>query len=179
MTVEALNPPTAAPVIEPDSSGDRIFPGTLNTLLMFVTFGAALLYVLWLGRGLPAEVASHFGVAGDVNGRMSRDGFVSTMMLTMVGIPLVIWASLGWGIKRQKVKIPHASYWLSAPHRDATVRFLYTHFTWLSILVTVFLGYVFWLVAAANAGAPAHPALDTSARPTSAWVRSWPSSRPG
>jgi len=161
VSVDELNAP--APVVEPEPFGERLAPGPLNTLAMFATFGVALLFVLWLGSRLPEQVASHFGVAGDVNGHMSRDGFVTCMMLTMVGVPMLLWASLGWAVRQEKVNIPNARYWFSAPQRPATVRFLTTHFTWLSILVTVFLGYIFWLVAAANVGAPAHPALDLEA----------------
>ncbi len=160
VSVDELNVPAPVPEIEPDSSTDRVFPGPLELLLMFATLGVTLVYVLWMGSQLPPQVASHFGVTGDVNGHMSRDGFVATMMLEMLGLPLLIWTLLGWAVRRGKLKIPHASYWLSAPRRAATVRFMYRHVTWLNIGVTLFLGYAFWMVAAANAGAPAHPTLD-------------------
>jgi transcriptional regulator with XRE-family HTH domain len=149
-----------APAIAPEASRDRPYPGSINTLLLFFTFGAGLLFALWLGGRLPSQVASHFGAAGDANGHMSRDGFVAFMCVTMVGVPILMWTSLGRAITRQQVKIPHASYWFAPPRRPATVRFLYRRFTWFCTIMTAFMGYVFWLVAVANAGAPANPALD-------------------
>lgn len=157
VAVAELNAP---PPARADAATDRVLPGPLDTSLMLATCGAGLLFVLWQGSQLPAEVASHFGVAGEVNGRMARDDFVACMLAAMLGVPLLLWAVLGWAVRRDQVNIPHASYWLAAPQRAATVRFLYRHFTSLTIGVTLFLGYTFWLVARANAGAPAHPALD-------------------
>jgi transcriptional regulator with XRE-family HTH domain len=157
VSVDALN--ATVPVAEPDAPPDRVDPGPLNTLAMFSTFGAGLLFSLWLGSRLPPEVASHFGVTGEANGHMSRDGFVATMALLTAGVPLLMWASLARAVRRQKVKIPNASYWFAASRRAGTARFLFTHFTWFGVIMTVFMGYVFWMVAAANAGAPAHPVL--------------------
>ena len=159
VSVDALN--AASPVNDPEPLSTRPDPGPLNTLLMLSTVGAALVVVLWLGARLPPEVASHFGVAGDPNATMSRDGFVASMCLMTVGLPLLVWVSLGWAMKRRLVNIPNAAYWFSEPRRLATERFLYRHFTWLSIVMTVFMGYVFWLVVAANSGAPARPVLDS------------------
>ncbi len=156
--VDELN--AAPPVVEPHASSDVVDPGPVNTLAMFGTLGAGLLFSLWLGSQLPARVASHFGVTGEANAHMSRDGFVTLMCLMMVGLPLLMRLSLERAVKRRKVKIPNAGYWFAEPRREATVRFLFTHFTWFGLIVTGFMGYVFWLVAAANAGAPAHPVLE-------------------
>ena len=161
VSVDELNAP--APVVEPEPSAERIDPGPVNTLLMFAVFGVALLFMLWLGSRLPEQVASHFGVAGDANARMSRDSFVAASILTMLGVPLLIWVGLVWGLRHQTLKIPNARYWLAQPRRQDTERFLLAHFTWLSVIVTVFMGYTFWLVASANTASPAHPALDIKA----------------
>lgn len=156
VSVEDLSAPAAVVAETPD----RLYPGPVNTLVMLCTFGTALVYALWLGGRLPAQVASHFGVAGDANGHMSRDAFAAGMCVLMAGAPLLMWVSIGHAVNRQKVKIPNASYWFAGPRRVATVRFLFTHFTWFGVLLTVFLGHVFWLVAAANAGAPSDPVLE-------------------
>ncbi len=158
VSVDALN--VAAPVVEAEPRSVRPDPGPFNTAVMLSTVGAALMYVLWMGGRLPPEVASHFGIANDANATMSRDAFVASMCGVMVGLPLLVWAVLGWAMRRRKVNIPNAEYWFSEPRRRATERYLYRHFTWLSLGMTVFGGYMLWLVTAANLGAPAHPVLD-------------------
>lgn len=158
--VDELNAPVT--VLEPEPRSTRPDPGPLNTFVMLATFGAALLYVLWMGGRLPPQVASHFGVTNDANASMSRDAFVASMCGLTVGLPLLLWAALGWAMKRRQVNIPNAEYWFSEPRRPATERYLYRHFTWLSVGMTVFSGYMFWLVTAANVDSPAHPMLDGS-----------------
>ena len=158
VSVDELNAP--APVVEPEPRPTGPDPGPFNTLLMLSNLGIAMVYLLWMGRDLPPEVASHFGIAGDANGTMSRDGFVASMAATMVGLPLAVWTAVGWAMKRRRVNIPNADYWFSEPRRAATERYLYRHFTWLCIGMTAFMAWIFWLVVSANAGAPAHPVLD-------------------
>jgi transcriptional regulator with XRE-family HTH domain len=158
VSVEALN--AAAPAVEAQPRSGEPDPGPFNTAVMLSTVGAALLYVLWMGGRLPPQVASHFGIANDANATMSRDAFVASMCGVMVGLPLLVWAALGWAMKRHKVNIPNAAYWFSEPRRRATERYLFRHFTWLGVGMTVFSGYMLWLVVAANLGAPAHPVLD-------------------
>ena len=118
-------------------------------------------------------MASHFGVAGDANGTMTRDGFIASMGGVMVGLPLLLWASMGWAMKLRLVNIPNAELLVlrAAPRGHRALRLSPRH-----VAVRrhdVFMGWMFWLVAAANAGAPAHPALDCAARPPSAWACSW------
>ena len=160
VSVDALNAPAPAVEAAPARSG-RPDPGPLNTALMLSSVGVAMVYLLWMGRGLPPEVASHFGVAGAANNTMSRDGFVVSMAAAMVMLPLLVWAGAGWAMKRGKVNIPDADYWLAESRRPATERYLYRHITWLCIGMTALMAWVFWLVAVANAGAPAHPVLDS------------------
>ncbi|MBC7663817.1 MAG: hypothetical protein H7276_08480, partial [Caulobacter sp.] len=117
--------------------------------------------LLWVGRGLPPEVASHFGVAGDANSKMSRGGFVVSMGAAMVLLPLLVWVGAGWAMKRGKLNIPDADYWLAESRRPATERYLYRQITWLCIGMTTLMGWIVWLVSVANAGAPAHPVLDS------------------
>jgi transcriptional regulator with XRE-family HTH domain len=40
VSVGELNAPVPAPAVEPDASSDRVYPGPINTLVMFCTFGA-------------------------------------------------------------------------------------------------------------------------------------------
>jgi transcriptional regulator with XRE-family HTH domain len=160
VSVAELNAP--APVAEAaPARAKRADPGPLNTALMLSNIGFALVYLLWLGRGLPPEVASHFGVAGDANDTMTRDGFVASMAGVTVVLPSLLWGGMGWAMKLRLVNIPHADYWFAEPRRPATERYLYRHVTWLCIGLTAFMAWIFWLVAAADAGSPAHPVLDS------------------
>jgi transcriptional regulator with XRE-family HTH domain len=159
VSVDDLNAPAVA--ADPAPRFRRPEPGPLNTTVMLGTLGVSLLYLLWFGGRLPPVVATHFGVAGDANDHMSRDGFVASMAGVMVLLPLLVWVASGWAVTRRKVKIPDAAYWFSEPRRRATERYLYRHFTWLSVTMTAFAGYTYWLVVSANAGPPEHPVLDT------------------
>ena len=163
VSVDDLNAPApvGARASPTPARARRVDPGPFNTLLMLSNLGFAVVWLLWMGRGLPPEVASHFGVAGDANGTMSRDGFVVSMGAAMVGLPLLIWASMGWAMKAGLVNIPNAEHWFSEPHRAATERYVYRHVTWLCVGITAFMAWIVWLVVAANAGAPAHPVLDS------------------
>lgn len=129
--------------------------------LVFAMSGAALLFGLWLGGGLPPVVASHFGAGGDANGWMTRDQFVGLMGFMLGVLPsLTLWGMTRAMHKRTRLKIPHADWWLAAPRRSATERWLRGHFARFCAGLPVFLAWIFWLVAQANRGAPAHPTLD-------------------
>ena len=165
--VDTLGPPAAAapaPVIEPEPDDG----GASGNLLVFVVSAAGILYAIWLGSGLPPRVASHFGVTGDANGWMTRDQFVGVMLFVLGVLPPL----MQWGMTRalrtgKRLRIPDAAYWLSAARRPATERWLRRHFALFCAALPLFLARVFWLVAQANRGAPAHPMLDNGAMLTS------------
>ena len=149
-------PPPTPPAIEPDPPVES----TRGLTVVMATSFAGLLFAIWIGSGLPATVASHFGAAGDANGQMSRDQFVVVMVFMLCALPLLTMAGLSYAVKRDAINIPNARFWLAEPRRGATQRWLHGQFTRLCVGLTLFLSYVLWLVAAANRGAPAHPTLD-------------------
>ncbi len=161
VSVDDLNVPEAVvPVPAPAAPRPlRVDPGAFDTVLMLAAFTAALLYMMWRGSTLPAQVATHFGVAGDVNGHMSRDGFVTAMVLSAAGIAAAPWLALGWRLKRGRIKIPEADYWFAEARRRETLAWLCRHIAWLSVAVIAFVAFSFWLIADANAVA-GPPALD-------------------
>jgi transcriptional regulator with XRE-family HTH domain len=128
---------------------------------VFAVSSAGLLFALWLGSGLPPQVASHFGAAGEPNGWMSRDGFVGSMVAALCLLPLALQVVLALGLKFGGVNIPNARYWLEPPRRAGTVRSLHLYGAWLGAGMSVFLGWVFWQVALANRASTAHLALDS------------------
>jgi len=158
--VEALNPaapPPPAPVIEPEPDDD----GAPGKLLVLAVSGAGVLFALWLGSRLPPVVASHFGAAGDANGWMSRDAFVGLMCFVLGVMPsLALWGMTSVLRRGRRLRIPDAAYWLADSRRAATQRWLRSHFAWFCAGLPIFLAWIFWLVARANRGAPAHPTLD-------------------
>jgi transcriptional regulator with XRE-family HTH domain len=159
--VDALNrpeSPVAASNVEDDLAHDTAGP---VLPVMFATVAAGILFSMWLGTRLPADVASHFGAAGNANGHMSRDAFVALMSLALAVPPLLVPLSLRNALRRGKINIPNAAYWLAAPRRAATGRYLQAHLAWFTVGLTLFLAYVFWRVAVANEGGVAHAELDT------------------
>jgi transcriptional regulator with XRE-family HTH domain len=159
--VEALNPAVpVAPVVEPEPDDD----GAPGKLLVLAVSGAGVLFALWLGSGLPPVVASHFGAAGEANGWMSRDAFVALMCFLLGVMPsLALWGMTSALRRGRKLRIPDAAYWLADSRRAATQRWLRRHFALFCAGLPVFLGWIFWLVARANRGAPPHPTLDNGA----------------
>lgn len=162
--VDALNPappPAARPVMEPEPEPAPDDGGANGHLLVFIVCAIGTLYSIWLGSGLPPVVASHFGVTGEANGYMTRDQFVGLMLFTLVGVPpLMLWGMSRAIRNRATLRIPDAAYWLAASRRPATERWLRRHFALFCAGLPLFLGWMFWLVARANRGAPAHPVID-------------------
>ena len=161
--VESLNAaaPADAGAALPQAQTDADDMPTAARVGVFAVASAGLLFALWLGSGLPPQVASHFGAAGDANGWMSRDAFVATMGAVLCLQPVLLQAGLTLALKFGRVNIPNARYWLAAPRRAAAVRSLHAHLAWLCVGLDAFLAWVFWLVAAANRASPTHPALDS------------------
>jgi transcriptional regulator with XRE-family HTH domain len=159
--VEALNRPEAPPAASPVE--DDMAQETAGPVLpvMFATVAAGILFSMWLGSRLPADVASHFGAAGDANGHMSRDGFVAFMSVALVLPSLFVPLTVRSALRRGRLNIPNAAYWLAPPRRAATGRWLQAHMAWFTVGLTLFLAYVFWRVAVANEGGAAHAELDT------------------
>jgi len=161
VAVESLGTVPAVPVPAPGPEPDQVPAGA--RVGVFAASAAGLLFALWLGSGLPPQVASHFGATGEPNGWMSREGFVAVMCLLLGVLPVLLQAGLSLALKFGGVNIPNAHYWLVPPRRADAVRSLHIHFAWLCAGMTAFLGWVAWQVAAANRVSSAHPALDSHA----------------
>jgi hypothetical protein len=99
---------------------------------------------------LPDIVASRFDAAGQPVGFMGRGVYVAIMVLASSGLPLLIWGTMVRMTQHGRINLPNAEHWLAEPRRQATLRFLRRHAATLSIVLCAFMGYVNWLVAAAN-----------------------------
>ena len=108
------------------------------------------LFVFTQSASLPDTVASRFDMAGHPVGFMPRGVYMAIMLVASSGLPLLIWAMVMRMTRHGRLNVPNAAHWLAAPRREATLRFLRLHTDTFSIVLCVFMGWVSWLVAAAN-----------------------------
>ncbi|WP_139379581.1 DUF1648 domain-containing protein [Zoogloea sp. LCSB751] len=124
-------------------------PGTLS----FLVLQAVLTGFVWhSAQTLPPIVASHFSASGIANGFMPRQAYVIGFSLLLIGIPLLI-AFLPGSLARRSsahLNIPNRPYWLAPERRDMTLSFISSHGKWFAAAVSLFLGYVHWLIVQAN-----------------------------
>lgn len=72
---------------------------------------------------LPERVASHFNMAGEPDGWMSRTAFLGLMGGVAVGLALMF-AGITWLVRRLPpswINLPHREYWLAEPRREASI----------------------------------------------------------
>lgn len=112
--------------------------GALLVLVLTTFTGLALQY--WYWTRLPTRVATHFGAAGKPDGWMDKSSAAALTILLQVGLPLLligITAATRY-LPPQLVNIPHRQYWLSAPHREATLAYLNRMIAWIAVLYALF-----------------------------------------
>ena len=89
-----------------------------------ILVGMAALAQLWLWYPqLPAIMPSHFNAQGQVDGEMSKFGFVGLIAAIQVLI-LPGFYLLGKGLGKlpnQMINLPYRQQWLAPPHREATL----------------------------------------------------------
>lgn len=142
----------------PQPEPPRIVTPALLALLI-----GALVFIWLTGRGLPDPVASHFGAGGAANGWTPRGPYLAVMLLitTVVPLLLVVIPNIALSRRDARINLPNREYWLAPERRAETVAFLVRQTSTFAALIVIFLCYVQWLVARANALNP--PALDSRA----------------
>jgi len=153
VVVEKLNAPQAA-TVPAGLQADPTVETTWGIPLVFGCSAAVLLFVLWIGSGLPPTVASHFGAAGDANDRMSRDGFIAVMGFLSTVVPGAMLAAFTYVVRRGKLNLQNGAFWLAPERQAATRNWLHRHFSRLCMGLSLFLGWLTWLVALANRTSP-------------------------
>jgi uncharacterized membrane protein len=126
-----------------------VFP-TVVLALCFLVFLIALATSY---PALPERVASHFGIDGQPNGWMSRDGEIDFMLGFGLFIPVfivVMMASTGW-IPVSFVNLPHRDYWFAPERRPSTRAILLRFGLWMASLSLLFFAALQELIVAANA----------------------------
>jgi uncharacterized membrane protein len=127
-------------------------------LLTLVALWVALAAYVWsTADQLPSRVATHFGLAGNPNAWMSRNGHVEFIMGFAIGLPvflhllfLIVRRFAGVGCN-----IPHRAYWLAPERRDTTLSFVHYWFAWFICLLVAFFGGVHYVILNANTRNPA------------------------
>ena len=127
------------------------------TLIFLAVLAAAGWFVLDSSGALPVQVASHFGRSGMTDSFMSRGGYVTFMLIFVVGLPLVMTGILTLVFRgaTTSLNIPNRDYWLAPSRRADSIAFLTRHSMRFGACLTVFLSFVHWLVVRANARQPA------------------------
>jgi hypothetical protein len=117
-------------------------------LCYLVLFG----YVVSSYGEMPARVASHFDIAGQPNGWMSR-GFCVAFTLT-IGILMpafIVGMMAGAGkIPVSFINLPHRDYWLAPERRVAALRLLRLYALWFASMNVLFVAGLHWLIVQAN-----------------------------
>ena len=106
---------------------------------------------------LKSRVAPHFGSSGAANSFMSRGGYVTFLLVFVVGLPLVMTGimTLVFRSATTSLNIPTRDFWLASVRRTASVAFLTRHNMRFVACLALFLSYVHWLVVQANLRQPA------------------------
>ena len=132
-----------------------LFRSTLPGFWVLILGAAA--FVLISGTGLPPLVASHFGLGGQADGFMSRDGYLTYMLIGTVAIPflIVIPQRLVSAIPPRLINVPNREYWLAPERIGSTLDYLRNHAVWFAELFIALLCFVHWEVVQANMRHPA------------------------
>ena len=124
----------------------------VSKLIFIVVLAAAGLFVFITSDTLPERVASHFGSSGAADSYMSRSGYVTSMLIFVLGLPLVTTGcmTLVFRSATTSLNIPNRDYWLAPERRADAVAFLNRHSMRFGAFLAVFLSYMHWLVVRAN-----------------------------
>jgi len=129
----------------------------ISTLIFLAIVAAAGVFVFATSSALPGRVASHFGTSGAADSFMSRGGYVTFMLVFVVGLSLVMTVimTLVFRSATTSLNIPNREYWRAPERRAGTVAFLTRHNMRFGACLAVLLSYVHWLVVQANLRQPA------------------------
>jgi uncharacterized membrane protein len=116
------------------------------TLLIAVGHG------IWAYTILPERVASHWDGAGNPNGYMSRDGFISFYLWLMVGLS-TLFGGIGSLVRvtpDDAVNLPNKEYWLAPERREATITTITHQMNAFTIMLNAFMIGIHQLSIMAN-----------------------------
>ncbi len=116
--------------------------------------GIILLQALIYYPQLPAQVASHFDVAGRPNGWSSKSAYFALQAFIVLVVTICFAAFPAWleGAPARLVNLPNKDYWLAPERRAATMARVASALTWFGCAGLVFIILVTSLVIDFNLG---------------------------
>jgi hypothetical protein len=116
---------------------------------------AYLALLAWSVGQMPERVAGHFGLTGRADRWMGRTGYLLSMTLLGLGLPLVLVVLTALpGLSLHGINLPHRDFWLAPERIGETRAFLLAHSLWFGCLALSFLAGIHFLVVRANRQAP-------------------------
>lgn len=124
----------------------------IRRLLLALSPAVAAAHVGYFYSRLPLRVASHFNLAGDANGWMSRTAFAGSYVV-LIALMAVVYCGLGWLLRRVPngaINLPRRDYWLAPERRERTLEDIGRRLAGMGIATVLFLMVVFQLCIRAN-----------------------------
>jgi uncharacterized membrane protein len=131
----------------------------LPLYIVLFLFGVAIAQSIYFYPLLPEVISSHFDAAGKVNGTSPKLiyfilYFVSLAITSSftLGLPLILKY-----LPTSLINLPYREYWLSADHREETLKFFSIHFSWFGVAITSLMITVFHLTFLASLSPDKNP----------------------
>ena len=122
-------------------------------------FSAAIAtsFIVATTAGMPAAIASHFGLRHVANAWMSHGMYLLFMLGFGLMLPAIVAGAIAFlpRIRPDAINIPNREYWLAPPRRQETIDALSAHGAWFGCLLTIFIAGVHYVVLEANRSTPA------------------------
>jgi uncharacterized membrane protein len=121
-------------------------------IVFILSYLAYLVYLASSAAQLPARVATHFNLAGQPNGWMTRAQCVAFSAAMGLGSSLFI-VGLFFAVRffpNGALNISRRDYWLAPERRATTFAYLFRHSFWLASMMIGFFAGLHWMMLQAN-----------------------------
>jgi uncharacterized membrane protein len=109
--------------------------------VLVALIGLSLAHVAVYYPMLPAKVAAHLDMEGNVDGWMGKGAFIAVYTCAALGTALLM-LMVGLLLPRMPnsmINLPHKDYWLAPERRQASLAFLSGYFAWFACATLAFL----------------------------------------
>lgn len=128
-----------------------------STWMLGALYTAFVLSLIWSASILPLRVATHFNLAGQPDGWLSRSEHLACMFAFGSGFPAFL-IGICWSIRflpAGLINIPHREFWLAPARRAESNAFVFRHSIVLANLALGFVIGLHWIVVWSNQRQPA------------------------
>jgi uncharacterized membrane protein len=141
--VEAYDRPTPMPIANLHPAHRRVL--RLSPAIFLLLLAATLAQAAWYYPQLPARVASHFDMAGQVNATMPKQGFleIHLVVIAILSTVFLVMPALIVRLPPGMVNLPNKEYWLAPERREHTMRIIQGHLVGFGDAMLLFLFVVF------------------------------------